>query len=278
MPPDIEKKSSYYVSALDKGVRLIEFLAGSPVPLGLSEISRRLEINKHMVLRLLRTFLERGWVAEVEEGPKYQLTLLPFHHLSGPIARNPLVDLATRPARQLCGDAAESVSFGVLDDDRILFLLHFEGRRRVVNSGRLGGRYYLHAAAPGKMLLAHAPESLLDRLVEEGLLALAPNTITSKGRLLEELAEVRQCGYALDDEEYARGLMCFAGPVYDHQGQIVAALNVSVLNVLYTKEKMIEEIGGKVLATCREISARMGHVDPRTVHTVARHDSTLREK
>lgn len=254
-------KNSYSVPGLEKGIRLFELLADSQAPLGLSDMSRLLGINKHMLLRLLGTYVEKGWVAEVEAGPKYRLTLLPFHHASKPIAGSNLIQYSALPVKTLSSEASESASLAILDDDRMLFVLHYDGNRQVLFTGHVGGRYPMHCSAAGKMLLAHAPISLIDRLLEEGLKRMVPNTITTRGRLLDELERIRERGYALDMEEYAHGLMCFAGPIYDHESKVVAALNVSVLCAQYSKESLINDIGSKVLETCREISKRMGHDD-----------------
>lgn len=254
-----EKKNQYRVSGLKKGIRLIRLLAESKTPLALSELSKQLGLNNHMLLRLLGTLQEEGWVTVAEQGPKYQLTLIPFCLVSKQVTRNSLVQMVEYPLQQLCEELQESVSFGVLDNNRVLFPLHLDGKRQVVFCGRVGGRYYLHASAPGKMLLAHAPESLLDRLVDEGLKPIVPNTITSREQLVKELEAIRKNGYSMDVEEYSRGLNCFAGPIFDHTGEVVGTINVSVLSTQYTEEELVGNLGKKVLATCREVSAKMGH-------------------
>ena len=72
------KNPKYNVPTLRKAVRLFEFLSESAVPLGISEISRRLGINKVMIMKLVRTMSDEGWLVE-SEGPKYSLSLKPFH-------------------------------------------------------------------------------------------------------------------------------------------------------------------------------------------------------
>ena len=61
-------KASYDVPAVRKAIRLLEVLCDSPRAMGVSELAQKLDLNKNMVFRLLRTLCEEGWVTQ-EEGP-----------------------------------------------------------------------------------------------------------------------------------------------------------------------------------------------------------------
>ena len=105
-----EKKKGgkvYEVSALRKGIRLIELLCASEVPLGVTEISQQLEINKHMVFRMLATLVDEGWVIKEDDGPRYRMGLAAFRHASLPVARTDLVVAATEPMKLLWEDLGD---------------------------------------------------------------------------------------------------------------------------------------------------------------------------
>ena len=254
------KTARYNVPGFSKGIRLIEIMSEVDRPLGLTEASNLVELNQHMTLRLLQTLVQEGWVIEEEVGPKYRLSLKPFHITSRPLVRSDLLRMATEPIHQLYEQTGESTSLGVLDGNRVLYVLHFNGTRPVAIIGRVGSRYLLQCAAAGKVLLAHAGEQLVDRLVAEGLEALTPQSRTTKAAVMEDCAQTLAQGYAVDREEYAKGLICFAAPIFDHSGKAIAALNTSVLLLHYTLEEFIEKIGPKVLETSRQISGAMGYV------------------
>jgi len=101
---------------------------------------------------------------------------------------------------------------------------------------------------------------LVDRLFEQGLEALTPQSKTTKKDIMEDCARTLLRGYAMDVEEYIKGQLCFAAPIYDYSGKVVAALNTSVLLLYYTLEEFVEQIGPKVLETCRQISTALGYV------------------
>jgi IclR family acetate operon transcriptional repressor len=250
-------KTSYDVPAVRKALRLIELLCEKEEPLGVSEIGQLLGLNKNMTFRLLRTLWKEGWVVQ-EEGPKYRMGLRPFHHTSKPVSRMSVRAAAAGPLRELWEQTGESAYLTVLDDDRLLVVDHFDSTRDVRIAAKVGARYELHCAAPGKVLLAHAGESLLARLAEAGFARLTSHTITAPAELREHLAEVLARGYALDLEEYADGLICFAAPVFDYWERAVGAIGVSVLTLHYTPRQMIDVLGPKVVAAGKRISAALG--------------------
>ncbi len=253
-------KTSYDVPAVRKALRLIELLCESEEPLGVSDIGQRLKLNKNMTFRLLRTLHAEGWIVQ-EDGPKYRMSLRPFHHTSKPVARMNLRTAAEGPLHELWRSAGESTYLVVLDGNRMLVLDHLDSTRDVRIAAKVGARYRLHCAAPGKVLLAHAGRSLLEELANEGFHRFTVHTMTTIDELREDLAKIIERGYALDLEEYADGLLCFAVPIFDYRGQVVGAVGISVLTLYYTSERMIEVLGSKVIATGKRISAALGHAE-----------------
>ncbi len=251
---------TYNAPALRQGLKLIGVLAEAGRPLGLSEIARLGGTNKNMATRLLATLVDEGWAAVEQPGPKYHLTLLPFTIASKPVNRLTLKELALGPLHELWEDLGESVYLGVPHGSDVLYLEHFDGVGPVRIAGRVGGMYPLHCTAPGKALLAFGGENVLTLLSKKALERFTDATITDKVALRKELALARQAGFALDREEYGRGLLCLAAPVLDPTQVAVGAIGVSVTMLHYTVDSLIEKLGPKVMATAAEISKRMGCV------------------
>ena len=85
-----------------------------------------------------------------------------------------------------------------------------------------------------------------------------PRTITSLRRLEAELAGVVKRGYAVDNEELNQGVVCVAGPVRDHAGEVVAAISLSLLKARVTDARL-EKIAQEVIRTAAIISGAMGY-------------------
>lgn len=251
-------RPAYDVPALRKALGLIELLCDSREPLGLSEITRRLGLNKPMVLRILRTLEEAGWALRQGEPPRYAVSLRPFHHASKPVRRMTLRVAAEEPLRKLWQATGANVYLAVLDGDKALYIESLDSQSSVQISGRVGGRYDLHCSAPGKVLLAHAGDPLLDRLAREGLAARTRRTICSAARLRKHLRQVVRRGYAVDLEEYVDGALCFAVPVVDYAGRVAGTVGLTTLTMYTSPKDMIRRMGPKVVAAGREISRILG--------------------
>ncbi len=251
-------ETNYDIPTVRKAVALIKCLCEADGPMGVTEISRAVDTNKNMVFRLLHTLREEGWVVQ-KDGGLYAVSLQPYHYASKPVSRMDFRAAGIGPLERLWKVTGESCYLAVLDDDRVLFIEHLDGVREVRTAARPGGRYYLHCSAPGKVLLAHAGAALLGRLVEEGLDRNTESTICDPGVLAAEAARVREAGYAIDDEEYGRGMMCFAAPVYNYEDRVVGTIGASVLRLFYdSRDEMITRLGPVVMRAAEEISLQLG--------------------
>jgi len=257
-----EAPARYDVPAVRQVLQLLELLCESEQPLGVSQIGQALRMNKSMVFRLLQTLLKGGWVVRNEDRQTYQMGLRPFHYVSKPVGRMNLLVAANGPVRALWQATGESTYLGILDGDKVLYLEHLNATGTVQIAGKVGGRYTLHCSAPGKVLLAHAGEDLLNQLVQRGLERQTRHTICQPVRLRNHLKEVARQGYGVDVEEYAEGCICYAAPIRNYTGNVVAVVGLSVLTLYYTFERMCRELGPKVHEAARAISLALGYQDP----------------
>ena len=255
----LKKGPHYDVPGLRAGILISRLLCESPKSLGLAEICQGTGLNKHMAYRCIQTLLSEGVLIETGEGPKYEPSLLSFHYHSMPVARMPVTRAAEEPLHTLWEELNECVYLGVLHENRILYLIHHEGGREIRSGGgHLGGRYLLHADGARKVLAAYADDALRERLLKDGLEKLTAQTHADRKGFLAEMAKVRRQGFALDNEEYIKGITCFGAPVFNYAGEVVGAICCSVLTIHYTLKELEEKIGPKVLQTAKRISAIMG--------------------
>ncbi len=247
----------YTIPAVEKAMRVLECLCDKEVPLGVTELSRELDLNKNMVFRLLYTLEKQGWIIQ-EEGPKYRVSLKPYRSFSKPILRMDFRKAAQLPLKKLWSDTGESCYLAVRDGERCLFIEHLDGTRAVRVHGRIGGRYGLHCCAPGKVLLAHAPEQLVDRVLSEQLEAHTDETICDADQLLQALRQVRRQGYATDLEEFTRGMLCLAAPVFDAKMDVAGALGITVLTLHHSRETLLAELASPVVEAAKAASEVLG--------------------
>jgi DNA-binding IclR family transcriptional regulator len=122
----------------------------------------------------------------------------------------------------------------------------------------IGYRHYVHCSALGKSLIAPLPDAAIVKILKSrGMPALSPNTITSPQKLVSDICLVRERGYAIDNEEGAVGVCCIAVPLYNHQGQVIAAISLSGISPYFT-EQTIPQIVANLQDGAGEISRQLG--------------------
>jgi DNA-binding IclR family transcriptional regulator len=225
------------------------------------EISEHLALPRTTVHELVTTLVDRSYLVAVPGRPtRYRLGLRLFQ-LGGLFAES--LDL-TREARavaeQVAGECDETVHVAVLDGTDVVYVAKADSTHPVRMVSAVGRRLPAHCTAVGKTLLAALPPATVDdRYAGTGALAgLTPNSITSRARLRDHLAEVRSRGLAYDDCESNDDVRCVAAPVRDHRGVVVAALSISVPTLRWNDERK-REWGELVRRSADRLSGLLGH-------------------
>jgi DNA-binding IclR family transcriptional regulator len=212
--------------AVDRAMNLFELLASSRGGLTLSELSRKLSLPKSTAHYLIYTLETRGYLQRSTDG-RHALGLrfarlaaastaeLDFGRLAKPYLRQLAVRLdLTTALTALRG--AESVVIAIA------------AAAQVGGGGAWVGRHIdLHCTAQGKALIAALSDDELGEIFGGREFApFTPKTILSLSALKAHLAEVRACGFSVNDEEYFQGVRAVAAPIFDPLGVVVAAVSV----------------------------------------------------
>ncbi len=247
---------SNFAPAAEAATKVITFLAEQPTEVGISEISRRINLNKNMVFRILNSLEKEGWVYHSDQ--KYGLTLVPFQITSKSLSRMSLSTAAAPAVLALWHATGESTYLGILNEDKVTYIQHFDSTKDVRVAGRIGGEYDLYCSAPGKVLLAYADESFIDSYTSRSFEKRTPHSVTDKKALLTILKEVRKNGYATDQEEFGGGIACVAAPVFDYTGKAIGTVGCSGFTVSEQSDILIRRLLPHVQKAATEISVCLG--------------------
>ena len=113
------------------------------------------------------------------------------------------------------------------------------------------------------MLATLPDEQVIALMANGGLRRLTAHSVATVDALLTQLRDIRERGYAIDDEETAEGMHCFAAAIR-HAGQPAwasAAVATSLIKATVTPERA-SDVAGAILSLARQISARLGMRDP----------------
>lgn len=244
----------------DKLLRIIEYMAASRLPVRLKDISDNLKISQPTVVRYLRTLCDQGYAYHDSQTGYYAMTWK-ICRLSSSLESN----LVLRSmAGSLLNQFANNHNIGILlavERDGNLMYLDLVGAPHgsVDTMLRIGKDAPMHSTGSGKILLsAMTPLRLGQLLDRSGQVRLTPNTITDRKALQNELAKVREQGYALDNEECELGHRCVSVPLYDYTGTVAAAISAFDSTERLT-DAYIQDLLPKLQHLAREISFRMGN-------------------
>ncbi|QGP90693.1 Transcriptional regulator KdgR [Neomoorella glycerini] len=248
-----------HVQSLEKGLKILEALAAAAEGVGLSDLSRRLGLNKSTVYRMLATLKAYGYVDQEQATGKYTLGLK-ILDLSGSLLERLDARIIAHPyLKELAARSQEVAHMVVRDGPEAVYVDKVEGNRTIRMYSQIGRRVALHSTAVGKAILAFLPPEEIEKVIaSRGLPRFTPRTITTMTALQAELARVRECGYAIDDGENEEGIRCVGAPIFDHRGQVVAALSISGPTLHFTLER-VPGLGQLVRQAGEEISRRLGY-------------------
>jgi len=245
------------LSSVKKALELLDHFTAERPELSLAEISREVDAHKSSVFRVLSTLKAAGFLEKDPLSGKYRLGLK-ILDLAGRVwGRHDIRQIATPYMEELARETSEIIHLAVLDGSDLVYL-EKKGQGQVLTvATRVGGRNPAYASSMGKILLADLSENELKAILGRGKLKkLTPNTIDEIPKLIEELARIREQGFAVDNEETFQGIRCVGAPIRDAGGKVVAAVSVTV-PAQRMDDKRVRELWRLVTNTARMISERV---------------------
>jgi DNA-binding IclR family transcriptional regulator len=251
-----------HIQSVDRSLTIVDTLAKAGEPgLSLGEVSRDVGLNSSTVHHLLATLIYRQVVEQDTLSKNYRLGI----HLIelGNAAKNSTS--LTRLAKPFVEAAWETTKQGTS-------LLIFHGLVRTPILGLDSQRIFtaqraplepttLHATGSGKLLLAFLPEGdLEDYLQQYRLERFTANTISNRETLFTELEQIRQRGFALDCEEYGKGVRCISAPVQDATRRMAGCIDV-VYPVSDNQNEQVEEWIKVITRNAAELSQKLRDFD-----------------
>lgn len=252
------------LKTVERSLALIEALAEEESGCGLTELSRKLGLNKAVTYRILLTLTRHGYVVQDPSTGRYALGMKLFELGSRVVNRTGLRKAALGPMGELGRLCGETVNLAVLDGTEAVYLDRIECAEPLRADLQVGRRVPAYCSALGKALLAYLAPAELERVLAAiDFRAYTPRTITDAATLRRHLEEVRAAGYSLDDEEYVPGVRCLGAPVFDHRGQVVAAVSIAGPSVRLSRERILS-FADALKATAETISRNLGYIPQRT--------------
>ena len=251
------KPGDSYVQSFARGLEVIRSFSAAAPQQTLSEVAARTGLTRAGARRILLTLQTLGYLES--DGRLFRLTPrildLGFAYLSS----MPIWDLAEPLMEALTDRVHESCSAAVLDGLDIVYVLRVHTHKIMSTNLAVGSRLPAFWTSMGRVLLAALPEDeLRARLATVPRQAFTRHTVLDDDALLARIADARQQGWCLVDQELEEGLISVAAPLKSRTGHVVAALNISGQANRTSTEMLREQLLPELLATAQAISRTLG--------------------
>lgn len=247
------------VQSVDRALLVMEILA-TLGQAGVTEIAAELGVHKSTVSRIISVLEARGYVEQLSDRGKYRLGFAIARLARATSAQLDLVKQSQAACDALALESGETTNLAVLDGDRIVNVAEAIGPAGIALRTWVGQSCPAHATSSGKVLLAALDDAELRERLGARLESFTDGTLTARAALLAELGVVRERGWACVREELEVGLNAVAAPVYDADGEVVAALSVSGPSYRLGEQEF-DETAKRTIAAAETISRRLGWIE-----------------
>lgn len=259
---DVRQADKYQVPALQRGMQLLGQFSRDERTLTGAELSRRLDLPRASVFRILQTLEQLGFVERVGDSASYRLGIavlrLGFEYL----ASMELTEHGRPIIEDLCASTGLSAHLVVRDGREVVFVAKSAARSLLFNSIQVGARLPAHATVLGRVLLADLSLDDLRHLYSgTSLQAFTPQTPTSLAALRKLVDIDAQRGYAVSQGGFETGISTVAAPVFDDHHKVAAAVSVTV-PAQRVDPQALDSIVAQVRQAAARLTQRISHAQP----------------
>lgn len=228
--------NKYFVPNLGKAIRMLKLLSEEVSGMSAVRIEKELSIPRTTAFRILKTLTYEGMVEK--KGPYFYASAGLFQMALRALSKSNLRESAVPLLQELTRQTGQTSHLAIPSGWYSLILEVCDSPHPVQVASRPGTLADLHCSATGKIFLS----SLYSDRLKEYCESFKPGKRTDKTKTayaeLKAMTEqIRQAGYAQDEEEYHPGVRCLAAPVFDMRAEVIAAIGVTGPVSSYTEDK-----------------------------------------
>jgi len=251
----------FFIQSINRALNIVETISkSSDRGLTLTAISEQVGLHISTVYRILQNLISWNYIKEDEDG-RYTLGFALI--TLGNIAKDNITfqNVAHPYLIELGELSKETIYLAILDEMyySVMYIDKIDNKRNIKLAAGIGTRNYVHSTANGKVLISdYSDEKIRNILTTTGMKANTPFTITDPEKFLNEIRQVREQGYAIDNLENEPDVRCVAAPIYDYRKKIIGSVSISGIASTITLEAIEDKYKTMVMETTEKISKELG--------------------
>ena len=224
------------VKSLDRGLDILEYVAGCPEPPSFTQLLGNLSIPRSSLFHLLTNLLSRNFLERDLKTERYRLGA-EVVEIARKVQKPSLSDRITPFLRQLSLEVSETCGFYVQVADSVEVVASAISTQALTYTMKVGMDAPLYAVSAGKIVLSELSAQDLGRYLAHAALApVTPHTVRSKDRLKKEIQKVKATGFAYSREEFTLGITAIATAVRS-EAKFHGAINLAVPTARFTPDR-----------------------------------------
>lgn len=252
-----DKTAQNTIQSLDRALTVLTHVAQNQ-DCSLTELAQALDQSPATLYRVLVTLAGHNMVEMEPSEQTWHIGPGAFRVGSAFLRRSSLVERARPAMRQLMEMTGETANIAVERNGRVLFLGQVETHESIRAFFPPGTQAPMHTSGIGKAILAQFEAARVKSIFEsEDTRVFTPHSLGRLDALAADLAEIRNRGFAVDNEEKTLGMRCIAAPVFGADGRAIAGLSISGPVSRVTPDR-VAEIGAAVQQAAQALSVAMG--------------------
>ena len=244
-----------YVASLARGLEVICAFTRDTPTMTLSDVAKVTGMSRATTRRLLLTLVREGYAEKRDRHFSLRPKVLQLGYSA--LSSVGILDIVQPVMNALSQKTQESIYTAVLTGDDVTYLARSTPDRVISVSINIGNRLPAYAVSTGRVLLAGESDEALERYFDRIKLEKhTSNTVRTVKQLRAVIAETRELGYSLVDEELEEGVRSLSVPIYDASGHVIAALNACCPSMRFPVQDMREQLVPELRAAAKSINER----------------------
>ncbi|MEH7381224.1 IclR family transcriptional regulator [Bacillus sp. JJ1533] len=227
------------LKTLDVALKVIKMFTKEKPEWGGRELANTMNMDHAKIYRILETFEANSFISKDPITKKYtlgfsvlELGMIKYEGLNLKGLINPVLE-------DLMEKTGESTFLTTLYNNEAMTLVAIESENKVKYTGSVGSRAPLYVGASYRAILANLPDEFIHQYLDsQSLVQYTERTITNKAKLLEELQNIKENGWALSKGEYTPDIIAMAVPVFDGIKGVVGSITVAGPSYRFSEEKI----------------------------------------
>ncbi len=249
--------------SLVKALTLLDSFLTKP-EMNINELAEIANLPKTTAFRLASSLEEGGLIVKQRKTShdvtyRMSLKMLTYgNHVKKQLKYN---EIAYPHMKKLNEAIDELVHITIMEGNEAVYVDTIDSSKPLRLVVKVGARAPLYAGSAPKLLLSSKSDEELDQYLNEiELKKITPNTLMNKEEVKQEIKKIREKGYSISYSEHFKDTVGLSYPIYDHEGNMVAAIGVSMPVIDFSKEKEVH-ILSELENTAKKVWQDLGYTE-----------------